>query len=189
MPCGRRRKTECPPAAGIIHHVRLQREIVFQRPTWRLSELLKNAEVYNVVLRRDEVRQLVLSSPVPGEIYESNGPMLEAILRRAGCDVTRMHPVADDPDAHRASLAAALAADVVVTSAGVSVGPHDLVRSTLAELGVEEVFWGVAMRPGKPLMSGAFGQAAMLGLPGNPVSALVCGALFLVPMLRAMGTW
>ncbi len=122
----------------------------------------------------------------PGEIYESNGPMLEAILWRAGCDVTRMHPVADDPDAHRASLAAALAADVVVTSGGVSVGPHDLVRSTLAELGVEEVFWGVAMRPGKPLAFGVRGTTLVFGLPGNPVSSLVGATLFVVPAVRAL---
>jgi molybdopterin molybdotransferase len=122
----------------------------------------------------------------PGEIYESNGPMLEAILRRAGCDVTRLCPVADDPEAHRASLAAALEADVVVTSGGVSVGPHDLVRSTLASLGVEEVFWGVAMRPGKPLAFGVRGSTLVFGLPGNPVSSLVGATLFVVPAVRAL---
>jgi molybdopterin molybdotransferase len=122
----------------------------------------------------------------PGEIYESNGPMLEAILRSAGCEVTRMHPVADDPDAHRASLATALEADVVVTSGGVSVGPHDLVRSTLAALGVEEVLWGVAMRPGKPLAFGTRGSTLVFGLPGNPVSSLVGAALFVVPAVRAL---
>ena len=122
----------------------------------------------------------------PGEIYESNGPMLEAILRRAGCDVTRLHPVADDPEAHRASLASALDADVVVTSGGVSVGPHDLVRSTLASLGVEEVFWGVAMRPGKPLAFGTRGSTLVFGLPGNPVSSLVGATLFVVPAVRAL---
>lgn len=122
----------------------------------------------------------------PGEIYESNGPMLEAIFRRAGCDVTRLHPVADDPDAHATALAAALEADVVVTSGGVSVGPHDLVRSTLASLGVEEVFWGVAMRPGKPLAFGTRGSTLVFGLPGNPVSSLVGATLFVVPAVRAL---
>lgn len=122
----------------------------------------------------------------PGQIYESNGPMLEAILRRAGCDVTRLHPVADDPEAHRASLESALDADVVVTSGGVSVGPHDLVRSTLASLGVEEVFWGVAMRPGKPLAFGTRGSTLVFGLPGNPVSSLVGATLFVVPAVRAL---
>jgi molybdopterin molybdotransferase len=121
----------------------------------------------------------------PGEIYESNGPMLEALLRRAGCDVTRLHPVADDPQAHRLAIERALSADLVVTSGGVSMGRYDLVRSTLAGLGVEEVFWGIAMRPGKPLAFGAHGDTLVFGLPGNPVSSLVGAVLFVVPAALA----
>lgn len=122
----------------------------------------------------------------PGEIYESNGPMLEAILRRAGCDVLRLHPVADDPDAHRSSIEQALSADLVITSGGVSMGRHDLVRSTLAELGVDEVFWGIAMRPGKPLAFGVRGTTLVFGLPGNPVSSFVGATLFAVPAALAL---
>lgn len=122
----------------------------------------------------------------PGEIYESNGRMLEVALRAAGAIVTRLASIADDEDAHRASLEQALAADVTVTSGGVSVGPHDLVRRIGAALGVEEVFWGVAMRPGKPLSFAVRGATLVFGLPGNPVSALVGATLFVVPALRAL---
>jgi molybdopterin molybdotransferase len=122
-----------------------------------------------------------------GEIYESNGPMLRALLQLAGAEVDVLRPVADDPDAHHTALAEALAAaDVVVTSGGVSVGPHDLVRPTLAALGVEEVFWGVAMRPGKPLSFGVRDGTLVFGLPGNPVSSYVSATLFVVPALLAL---
>ena len=73
-----------------------------------------------------------------------------------------------------------------MTSGGVSVGPHDLVRPTLAALGVEEVFWGVAMRPGKPLSFGVRGGTLVFGLPGNPVSSYVSATLFAVPALLAL---
>jgi molybdopterin molybdotransferase len=122
----------------------------------------------------------------PGEIYESNGVMLEAALTRAGATVERRAVVADDPTAHRDALERALESDVVVTSGGVSVGPHDLVRATLRELGVEEVFWGVAMRPGKPISFGVRGDTLVFGLPGNPVSSLVGFLLFVEPAVRAL---
>jgi molybdopterin molybdotransferase len=122
----------------------------------------------------------------PGQIYESNGPMLAAALESAGAEVERLAPVADDEAAHRAALAQALGVDVAVTSGGVSVGPHDLVRSVAAELGVEEVFWGVAMRPGKPLSFGVRGETLVFGLPGNPVSSLVGAELFVRPALLAL---
>jgi molybdopterin molybdotransferase len=122
----------------------------------------------------------------PGQIYESNGAMLAALVERDGAVVTRLHPVADDDEAHRAAIGTALDCDVLVTSGGVSVGPHDLVRRTLAEHGMEEVFWGVAMRPGKPLVFGVRGDTLVFGLPGNPVSSLVGAVLFVLPALRAL---
>ena len=121
-----------------------------------------------------------------GQIYESNGVMLAGLLAGVGAIVERTDGVADDDDAHRAALEQALAADVVVTSGGVSVGPHDIVRRTVAELGAEEVFWGVAMRPGKPLSFAVRGATLVFGLPGNPVSSLVGALLFVVPALRAL---
>jgi molybdopterin molybdotransferase len=121
-----------------------------------------------------------------GEIYESNGVMLAALFRSTGAVVQARETVSDDPAAHRAALARGLEADVLVTSGGVSVGPHDLVRGTLAELGAEEVFWRVAMRPGKPISFATRGDTLVFGLPGNPVSSLVGALLFVVPALRAL---
>jgi molybdopterin molybdotransferase len=122
----------------------------------------------------------------PGEIYESNGVMLAAALTAAGAVVERHAAVEDDEAAHRASLERALDADVLVTSGGVSVGPHDLVRRIEEELGVREVFWGVAMRPGKPISFGVRGATLVFGLPGNPVSSLVGALLFVRPALLAL---
>jgi molybdopterin molybdotransferase len=122
----------------------------------------------------------------PGQIYESNGPMLEAQLRAAGADVERMPAVEDDPGAHRRALERALEADLVVTTGGVSVGPHDLVRRVEAELGVEEVFWRVAVKPGKPISFGVRGSTLVFGLPGNPVSSLVGFELFVRPAVAAL---
>ena len=122
----------------------------------------------------------------PGQIYESNGIMLEAALRESGAVVERLAAAEDTEEALEGALERALTADVVVTSGGVSVGPHDLVRRVEARLGVEEVFWGVAMRPGKPLAFGVRGQTLVFGLPGNPVSSLVGSLLFVRPALLAL---
>jgi molybdopterin molybdotransferase len=122
----------------------------------------------------------------PGQIYEANGVLLAAQLATAGAEVERLEPVADDEAAHRAALQVGLEADVLVSSGGVSVGPHDLVRSVGGELGVEEVLWGVAVKPGKPLSFGVRGRTLVFGLPGNPVSCLVCFELFVRPAVLAL---
>lgn len=122
----------------------------------------------------------------PGEIYESNGVMLAAVLESAGAAVEQIAPAEDDLDAHRQAFTRGLEADVLVTSGGVSVGPHDLVRRVEAELGVEEVFWRVAMRPGKPVSFGVRGATLVFGLPGNPVSSLVGMELFVRPAVLAL---
>jgi molybdopterin molybdotransferase len=122
----------------------------------------------------------------PGEIYESNGAMLRALLAGAGAVVEVLDSVEDDGAAHRAAIERGLEHDVLVTSGGVSVGPHDLVRRIEAELGVEEVFWGVSVKPGKPLAFGVRGRTLVFGLPGNPVSSLVSSVLFVLPALRAL---
>jgi molybdopterin molybdotransferase len=121
-----------------------------------------------------------------GQIYESNGIMLAAVLEAAGAVVERLATTEDTEDAHTRALEHALRSDVVVSSGGVSVGPHDLVRRVEARLGVEEVFWGVAMRPGKPIAFGVRGRTLVFGLPGNPVSALVGCLLFVRPALLAL---
>jgi molybdopterin molybdotransferase len=122
----------------------------------------------------------------PGQIYEANGLLLAAQLESAGAVVERLSPVADDEAAHREALARGLAADLLVTSGGVSVGPHDLVRKVAGELGVEEVFWGVAVKPGKPISFGARDGGLVFGLPGNPVSVLVGFELFVRPAVLAL---
>jgi molybdopterin molybdotransferase len=122
----------------------------------------------------------------PGEVYEANGLILVTQLRSAGALSERLAVVADDEDAHREALARGLDFDVLVTSGGVSVGPHDLVRRVEAELGIEEVFWRVAVKPGKPVSFGVRGKTLVFGLPGNPVSSLVGFELFVRPALLAL---
>jgi molybdopterin molybdotransferase len=121
----------------------------------------------------------------PGQIYESNGTLVRAALAPLA-DVELLAPVADDPDAHAQALGRALEADVALTSGGVSVGPHDLVRATAAQLGVAERFWRVAVKPGKPILFGVRGATLLFGLPGNPMSVLASLELFVRPALRAL---
>ena len=122
----------------------------------------------------------------PGEVYEANGLILAAQLASAGATTERLAAVADNEDAHRESLARGLESDLLVTSGGVSVGPHDLVRRVEAALGVEEVFWRVAVKPGKPVSFGLRGSTLVFGLPGNPVSSLVGFELFVRPAVLAL---
>jgi molybdopterin molybdotransferase len=121
-----------------------------------------------------------------GQIYESNSAMLAATLARIGADVEALAVVEDDEAAHRAAIARGLEADVLVTSGGVSMGEHDLVRRVESELGVRELFWGVAVKPGKPLSFGVRGGSLVFGLPGNPVSSLVGALVFVGTGLRAL---
>jgi molybdopterin molybdotransferase len=123
----------------------------------------------------------------PGEIFDSNSFALIAQAREAGADARRLHAASDDAGALRAAMEEALtSADVVVTSGGVSVGEKDLVKGALLDLGVEQVFWGIKLKPGKPVFFGARGDTRFFGLPGNPVSAMVCFELFVRPALMRM---
>ena len=125
-------------------------------------------------------------TPAPDQIIASNTFGLKALLEASGAEA-RILPIARDTrPALRAAFALAGSADLVVTIGGASVGDHDLVAQVAEELGVARSFYKVAMRPGKPLMAGRMGDAAMVGLPGNPVSAMVCGHVFLRPMIGAM---
>jgi molybdopterin molybdotransferase len=126
-------------------------------------------------------------APRAGAIYSSNSFALAALTHAMGGAPTIL-PVAPDERAEiGARIAAARDADVIVTTGGASVGEHDLVREALEGLGYALDFWRIAMRPGKPLFHGRReGGAAVLGLPGNPVSAFVCGVLFLAPLLAAL---
>jgi molybdenum cofactor synthesis domain-containing protein len=125
----------------------------------------------------------------PGEIYDSNSFALIAQAEEVGARARRITAASDDAAVLRNAVNEALeTADVVVTSGGVSVGEKDLVKATMLELGVEQVFWGVKFKPGKPLFFGVREGASVFGLPGNPVSAMVCFELFVRPALvRMMG--
>jgi molybdopterin molybdotransferase len=147
-----------------------------------------------VVRRRPQVAvmatgdELVEPGTVPGpdQIVASNALGLKALFEQAGAQA-RLLPIARDTEASlEACFRLAEGADLIVTIGGASVGEHDLVAPVAARLGMERAFYKVAMRPGKPLMAGRLGAATVVGLPGNPVSAMVCGVIFVLPLLRAM---
>lgn len=122
----------------------------------------------------------------PNQIVSSNALALAALIREAG-GIPIDLGIARDEEASLSAMAdGARGADMLVTLGGASVGEHDLVRKVLGARGLALDFWRIAMRPGKPLMFGRIDNAALLGLPGNPVSSLVCATLFLVPALRAL---
>ncbi|MDE9450583.1 molybdopterin molybdotransferase MoeA [Aliiroseovarius sp. Z3] len=124
--------------------------------------------------------------PGPDHIIASNSFGLKALIEANGGHA-RMLPIArDNAGSLRTAFELASDADLIVTIGGASVGDHDLVGDVAAEMGMDQSFYKVLMRPGKPLMAGRMGDAVMIGLPGNPVSAMVCGHVFLVPTLRAM---
>ncbi|MDP4031680.1 MAG: molybdopterin molybdotransferase MoeA [Pseudorhodobacter sp.] len=124
--------------------------------------------------------------PGPDQIIASNSFALKALAEAAGAEA-RLLPIARDTEAElRSVFDLAEGADLIVTIGGASVGDHDLVARVAQGLGLERAFYKIAMRPGKPLMAGRLRGVPMLGLPGNPVSAIVCGHLFMVPLIRAM---
>jgi len=122
----------------------------------------------------------------PNQIISSNSLALAAIVREAGAEALNLGIATDNEASLRRMIAGARQADLLVVSGGMSVGEHDLVRHVLGDDGLELDFWKIAMRPGKPLTFGRLGETSMLGLPGNPVSTLVCGHLFLRPAIGRM---
>ncbi|WP_293867896.1 gephyrin-like molybdotransferase Glp [uncultured Alsobacter sp.] len=124
----------------------------------------------------------------PDQIVASNGYAVAGIVTAQGGEPIDLGIATDDFSALEQAIEAAEAAraDVLVTLGGASVGDHDLVQSALTARGMQLGFWRIAMRPGKPLIFGSLGRMAILGLPGNPVSSIVCATLFLVPLLRAL---
>jgi molybdopterin molybdotransferase len=122
--------------------------------------------------------------PGPDQIVSSNGVALAAAIESWGGEALDLGIAEDDLGAIADAVDRAQGADLLVTSGGASVGDHDLVQAAFAKRGFELEFWRIAMRPGKPLMFGKLGRTPVLGLPGNPVSAMVCAALFLKPAIR-----
>jgi len=138
-----------------------------------------------IVATGDEVVE-PSESPEPGQIRNSNSYAIAARLRQAGVDAEYLGIAPDDRGALQARLADGLRRDVLVVSGGVSMGDYDLVPGILKELGVEELFHEIAVKPGKPTVFGRHGDTLVFGLPGNPVSTLVISELLLVPALRYM---
>ncbi|MTH76363.1 gephyrin-like molybdotransferase Glp [Paracoccus aestuariivivens] len=124
--------------------------------------------------------------PAQGQIISSNDIAIAALAREAGAEPFILPLARDTEESLRARFAEAEGADLIVTIGGASVGDHDLIAKVSGDLGMERSFYKLAMRPGKPLMAGRMGRSAMLGLPGNPVSAIVCAKLFMQPLIRAM---
>ncbi|MGC1183993.1 MAG: gephyrin-like molybdotransferase Glp [Candidatus Dormiibacterota bacterium] len=151
------------------------------RPTIAVSRRPRVA----IITTGDEIRPAGTSLE-PGQIYDTGGPALGAMIAAAGGEVVQRIRVGDDPESlERALLEAAAACDVLVTVGGVSVGDHDHVRTTVEQRG-KLWLWRVAMRPGRPIAFGELERALFLGLPGNPVSATVTFILFGAPLLLAM---
>jgi molybdopterin molybdotransferase len=126
------------------------------------------------------------ATPAADQIVGSNGVALSAAVRGWGGEPTDLGIARDDVEAIAAAADRAAGHDMLVTTGGVSVGDHDLVQQSLRQRGFTPAFWQIAMRPGKPLMFGKLGALPVIGLPGNPVSALVCALLFLRPAMAAM---
>lgn len=157
--------------------------------------LLASMNIPEVPVRRRPIVALISTgdelvmpgdTPGPDQIIASNTFGLKAMLDECGAEA-RILPIAlDKVSSLRMAFSLAASADLVVTIGGASVGDHDLVAQVAADLGMERAFYKVAMRPGKPLMAGRLQGTPMVGLPGNPVSAMVCGHIFLLPMIRDM---
>jgi molybdenum cofactor synthesis domain-containing protein len=165
-----------PAHVGVLASIGVAEPLVVRRPT------------VAVLSTGDELVPVGTATLPPGVIRDSNGPMLAAMLRELGVTVLDMGIVPDDEIRLRSSLAeAASGADAVVTSGGVSMGEHDLVKKVLAELGSVD-FWKVAMQPAKPFAFGFLDATPLFGLPGNPVSVIVAFEQFVRPaLLRRMG--
>lgn len=162
-----------PPVVGLAASFGIAEVSVFRAP--RVAIVATGSEL------------ILPGQPLPpGGVYASNPAALAAALKPLGSEA-RVQIVRDEPEETEAALRTALDdADVVLTVGGVSVGDHDLVRPTLRRLGVEEVFWRVAIKPGKPFFFGRKEQKLVFGLPGNPVSALVTFAVLVFPALSRM---
>jgi molybdopterin molybdotransferase len=123
----------------------------------------------------------------PGQIWNSNLPVISAMARSAGAEVASAAVAADSPEATVTALEAGMDSDLLVICGGVSVGDHDHVKGALSGLGAERIFWGLAMKPGRPAWFGIRGKTRILGLPGNPVSAMAVFAILGLPLLRLLG--
>jgi molybdopterin molybdotransferase len=160
----------------------------------RVSSLAAAGVAAMTVHRRARLHIVVTGSellplgapPEPGKIHESNGLMVRLLAERAGATVIDHGVIGDDFESTRAAVESGLAGDVLVVSGGVSVGPHDHVKPAFEACGVEEIFWRVRVKPGKPLWFGRRDDTLVFGLPGNPLSSIVGFLAFIEPALRRL---
>src|SRR4051794_35688740 len=160
----------------------------------RLSALASAGVSAVQVPRRPRVRLIVTRNellppgapPEPGKIYESNSLVVSSLVSAAGGSVEQHPPVPDDFDATRAAIDWGLESDILVVSGGVSVGPHDHVKPAFEACGVEEVFWRVRIKPGKPRWFGRGGRTLVFGLPGHPLPPVLGSLVFAVPAPRPL---
>jgi molybdopterin molybdotransferase len=165
-----------PAALGVLASLAVAHPLVYRRP--RVAILASGDEIADV----DSPEEILGGS----KVASSNTHTLVALVRRAGGVPVNLGIARDTPGSLREHLQRALECDLVITTAGVSVGEHDYVRTVLEELGAEQRFWRLRMRPGAPLGFGLLGPAPWIGLPGNPVSTMVTFELFGRPAIRAM---
>jgi molybdopterin molybdotransferase len=160
----------------------------------RISALASAGVGEVAVHRRPRLHLIVTGSellplgapPEPGRIHESNGLMVRLLAEHAGAAVVDHGVIGDDYETTRSAVSDGLEGDVLVVSGGVSVGPHDHVKPAFESCGVEEVFWRVKIKPGKPMWFGRRGDTLVFGLPGNPLSTIVCFCVFIEPALRRL---
>jgi molybdopterin molybdotransferase len=169
--------TELGPAhLGVLASLAVAHPVAYRRP--RVAILGSGDEIVDI-----DQPEAILSGR---KIASSNTHTLVALVRQAGGEPVNLGIARDTPDSLREKLARAREADLLVTTAGISVGEHDHVRAVLAELGVEQRFWKLRMRPGAPVGFGLLGGIPWIGLPGNPVSTMVTFELFVRPAIRVM---
>jgi molybdopterin molybdotransferase len=150
------------------------------------AEVTVGGEVDSAIISTgDELAELGTELQ-PGQIYESNSVLLQALLQRCGAAVKSVQHCQDDADSLRKTLEQTIKYSVLVINGGVSVGEHDLVQSTLRSLGAKIDIWRVSIKPGKPFLFGRIHECAVFGLPGNPVSAFVTFLQFVRPAIFKM---
>jgi molybdopterin molybdotransferase len=165
-----------PAELGVLASLAVAHPLVYRRP--RVAILGSGDEIVDV----DQPDEILSGR----KTANSNAHALLALVRRAGGEPVNLGVARDAPESLREHLQGALPCDLLVTTAGVSVGEHDYVRTVLDELGVEQRFWRIRMRPGAPVGFGLLGQLPWIGLPGNPVSTMVTFELFVRPAIRLM---
>jgi molybdopterin molybdotransferase len=165
-----------PAQLGVLASLAVAQPLVYRRP--RVAILSSGDELVDV-----DQPEAILSGR---RIASSNSHTLVALVRQAGGEPVNLGIARDTPESLRAHLGRALDCDLMITSAGISVGEHDYVRAVLEELGAEQRFWKVRMRPGAPVGFGLLGGRPWIGLPGNPVSTMVTFELFVRPAIRKL---